>query len=82
MAAALDQLCKTAKAWHNIHFLCRWNLCIETDILPLNLHHFCFIRINHTSTDISKVIFPSAENRCIFLHIIGFAGEQVNSLPL
>ena len=82
-----DELCEAARAWQNIYLLGRWNLCVETDNLPSNLHHLSFPQISYPSTNIDKFILTSAKNRNVpFEHnifcIVRFRGGQVNSLSL
>ena len=82
-----DKLCEAAGAWQNIYLLGRWNLCIETDNLPSDLHHLSFTRVGYPSTNIDELILASAKNGNVpFEHnvlcIVGFRGRQVNSLSL
>ena len=79
-----DKLCEAARAWQNIYLLVRWNLCVETDNLPSNLHHLSFTQSSYPSTNIDKFILTSAKNRNVpFEHnifcIVRFRGGQVNS---
>ena len=71
-----DELCEAARAWQNIYLLGRWNLYVETDNLPSNLHHLSFTQISYPSTNIDKFILTSAKNRNVpFKHNIFCIGR-------
>ena len=85
MRRSNNKFSETTRARLNFFLFRRIDLRVKSENAPATSHHCRFHRIDRSTTDIHKLVFPSRENGSIvnkldISRIVRFWGWEVNSL--